>query len=217
MSACPSPARRLLIGLAGVGVLALGACSSAAADMTPVTVTVTPPELTETAPSEEPTPIPTVYADGSGPSQDLRAGHLKGAPESFEEARSRVTPARTAESVQGRFLSPTGNIFCSVVRDGSAIACEIAEGRVEAPEGACDGSGRVSRLEVTADRVEPVCASESIREGGADDGAPKLRYGYRTIVAGTPIQCLMEKTGVTCIDTSAQRGFFLAKGTFATF
>lgn len=216
MSAPSSSVRRLAIGVLGLGVLALGACSTAAADMTPVTVTVTPPEPTERT-SAEPTPVPTQQAGGTG--ESVRAGHLTGAPASYAESASRVEAARIATSVQGRFLSPTGNIFCDVIRDGSAVACEIAEGRVDAPPGVCgtDGSRQVRRLELTFDRVEAVCGAGSIRDDAAASGAPKLRYGYRTIVAGTPIQCLSEKTGVTCIDTAGQRGYFLAKGTFALF
>lgn len=215
MSAPSSSARRLAVGVVVLGVLALGACSTAAADLTPVTVTVTPPEPTEPS-STEPAPAPTEVAGGSGAS--VRAGHLTGAPASYAEAASRLEAARIATSVQGRFLSPTGNIFCDVIRDGSAVACEIAEGRVDAPAGVCEAGGsQVRRLELTFDKVEAVCGSGSIRDDGAASGAPKLRYGYREIVAGTPIQCLSEKTGVTCIDTAAQRGYFLAKGTFALF
>lgn len=221
MSASSSSVRRLVIGLVGIGVLALSACTSAAADMTPVTVTVTPPEVAAPTTPAEPTPVPTEYAEGSGPpvgGEVVRVGHLTGAPASYSEAASRVEKARIATSVQGRFLSPTGNIFCDVIRDGSAMACEIAEGRVDAPSGVCSGEGtQVRRLELTFDKVEAVCGRGSIRDDGAASGAPRLRYDYRTIVAGTPIQCVSEKSGVTCIDVSGQRGYFLAKGTFATF
>jgi hypothetical protein len=214
MSACPSPARRVVTALVGLASLALAACAPAAADMTPVTVTVYP-----TAPqtSEEPTPIPTEYAGSTvTPAQaatGVSAGHLNGAPADYAEAVGKVGGAPTSDSVQGFFISPTGNIFCNLVEDGSVMACELAEGRVEAP-GSCpaDGPQLVRRLELSADRVVPAC-SGSIREGGA----PKLRYGQRTVVAGTPIQCLSEKVGVTCVDTAGRRGFFLAKGTFATF
>jgi hypothetical protein len=211
MSACPSPARRLVTGLVGLAVLALAACAPAAADMTPVTVTVYP---SATATSEEPTPIPTEYAGSTfTPSQALSGGHLTGAPADYAEAVARVGSAPTSDSVQGFFISPTGNIFCNVIEDGSVMACELEEGRVEAP-GVCpaDGPQQVRRLELSADRVVPAC-SGSIRDGDA----PKLRYGQRTVVAGTPIQCLSEKVGVTCVDTAGRRGFFLAKGTFATF
>jgi hypothetical protein len=102
-----------------------------------------------------------------------------------------------------------------VIRDGSAMACELAEGRVPAPD-VCPpgGPAEVRRLELSADRVVPVC-SGSIR--GEGERAPKLRYGRRTVVAGTPIQCLSETVGVTCIDTVGRRGFFVAKGSFSAF
>ncbi|HEU5144275.1 MAG TPA: hypothetical protein VFT81_03795 [Dermatophilaceae bacterium] len=213
MSACPSPVRRLVTGMVGLAVLALAACSPAAADMTPVTVTVYP---TATETSQEPTPIPTEYAGATytpSPASGVSGGHLNGAPADYAEAVGRVGSAPTSDSVQGFFVSPTGNIFCNLVEDGSVMACELAEGRVKAP-GTCpvDGPQLVRRLELSADGVVPAC-SGSIREGDA----PRLRYGQRTVVAGTPIQCLSEKVGVTCVDTAGHRGFFLAKGTFATF
>jgi hypothetical protein len=215
MRACSTPARRLAPALLGIGVLFLGACTSAAADMTPVTVTVYPTKVAATA---EPTPIPTEYAGSpaAGPtSTGLAVGSLEGAPAGFDEALARVEGAEIAEAVQGFFVSPTGNILCKVIRDGSAMACELAEGRVPAPD-VCppDGPAEVRRLELDADRVVAAC-SGSIR--GEGEGAPKLRYGRRTVVAGTPIQCLSEKVGVTCIDTVGRRGFFVAKGSFAIF
>jgi hypothetical protein len=215
MRACTSPARRLAPVVLAVAALTLGACTSAAADMTPVTVTVYPTQVAAPAPS---TPIPTRYAGATAPgdsAQGVSAGHLNGAPADVDEAIARVTGAENAESVQGVFTSPTGNIFCSVVDDGAVMACELAEGRVPAP-GICPPGGpqEVRRLELGADAVKPAC-SDTIREPDAE--APKLRYARRTVVAGTPIQCLSEKVGITCVDTTGRRGFFLAKGTFATF
>lgn len=215
MSACPSPARRLAPVVLGIAALTLGACTSATADMTPVTVTVYPTQIAAPVPS---TPIPTRYVGATpagDPTRGVSAGHLNGAPADIDEAIARVAGAESAESVQGVFTSPTGNIFCSVVDDGAVMACELAEGRVPA-EGVCppDGPQQVRRLELGADAVQPAC-SGTIRE--PDARAPKLRYGRRTVVAGTPIQCLSEKVGVTCVDTVGRRGFFVAKGSFATF
>ncbi len=213
MRARPFPARRLALLLLGVAPLALGACTTAAADMTPVTVTVYPTEEPVATPS---TAIPTRY-DGqtAAPVAPASVGHLNGAPADIGEAIARVMGAEVAASVQGVFTSPTGNIFCAVVEDGAVMACELAEGRVAA-EGVCppDGPQEVRRLELRGDGVRPAC-SGSIRP--ADASAPKLRYGRSTVVAGTPIQCLSEKVGITCVDTQGRRGFFVAKGTYATY
>ncbi len=217
MRACPSPARRLAPVVLGLATLVVGACAPAAADMTPVTVTVYPSEDPAPAPSPSSTPIPTRYAGApvaERPPSAVSAGHLNGAPADIDEAIARVMGAQVAPSVQGIFTSPTGNIFCAVVEDGAVMACELAEGRV-AVEGVCppDGPQQVRRLELRADGVTAAC-SGSIRDLAAS--APKLRYGRSTVVAGTPIHCLSEKVGVTCVDTTGRRGFFVAKGTFTT-
>lgn len=216
MRASSSPSR-FAAALLGLGTLTLGACTSAAADMTPVTVTV---YVDEVVPTQQPTTaIPTEYA-GAEPTPSRTApgvavGHLNGAPADVDEALARLEAARTAASVAGLFVSPSGNIYCSMVRDGAVMACELQEGRIDAPDVCPPGeSGQVRRIELGADRVVAAC-SGTIR--GEDDEAPKLRYGRRTIVAGTPIQCLSERVGVTCVDTAGRRGFFVAKGSFATF
>lgn len=211
MRARSCSARRLATAV--VAVAALGGCTSAAADMTPVTVTVYP--TAETAPSSA-TAIPTRYDGATDGSVGVAsAGHLKGAPADIDEAIARVMGAEVAESVQGVFTSPTGNIFCRVVEDGAVMACELAEGRI-AVEGVCppDGPQEVRRLELSTEGAQPACSGSIRAEAPA---APKLPYGRSTVVAGTPIQCLSEKVGVTCVDTQGRHGFFVAKGTFATF
>ncbi len=212
MRVCSSTARCLLPALLGLAALALGECTSASGDVTPVTVTVYPTET-----PSGPTPIPTEYAGSPSarPGVVLSAGPLKGAPSGYADAVGRLDRAQTSDSVQGLFVSPSGNIFCTVIRDGSAMACELAQGRIEAPE-ACPpgGSTTVRRLEIGADRVSPAC-SGTIRT--SEPKPPKLPYGSKTIVAGTPIECLSEQAGVTCVDTAGHRGFFVAKGTFEIF
>lgn len=212
MRACSSPARWLAAAGLGLATLALGACTSASGDMSPVTVTVYPTETASGA-----TPIPTEYAgspsDGTGVSRS--AGPLKGAPSGFADAMGRLDRAKTSDTVQGFFVSPSGNIFCNVIQDGSTMACELAQGRIDAPADCPPGGPtQVRRLELGGDRVTVACDG-TIRK--SDPKPPTLPYGSKTIVAGTPVECLSETAGVTCVDTSGHRGFFVAKGTFETF
>ena len=60
--------------------------------------------------------------------------------------------------------------------------------------------------------ARPVCNSDTIRDGSE----PKLPYGSRT-AALDPVACVSEESGVTCVDSGSQHGFFIARSTFVTF
>src|SRR4051794_15366977 len=213
------PARTVPL-LASVVVAALLSSCGATDLPTPrrtVTVMVDAP-----APSSASTPAaPSATSSGRPTSAPipLVAGAHRGAPGSYDEAVSRIGAASAASGVSERFQSPTGNIVCrrgiGAGAGAVAVACEVAKGRVAPPlPSICptDGPKDIGRIELSAGGARPVCNSDTIRRGGE----AKLRYGARTTPSGTTA-CLSETVGVTCVDSAARHGFFLARDTFVTF
>jgi hypothetical protein len=217
----PRRGRRTLLQAASVVAAVvvaatLAGCGIDDAPLPPVTVTVTPPDDPTTPTDGAPTSVPTSRAPGHDVPTSLAAGHRRGAPASFAEARARLERAPAAPGVAGVFRSPTGNIFCDVSRTRPVSGCEVAEGRVAPPvANLCPpgGPADVGRIELTDDGAVPVCSSDTIR----DPAAPPLPYGTRTAAPGSALACLSESVGVTCLDSAHGHGFFLARGTFVTF
>jgi hypothetical protein len=206
--------RSLLAGAAAA--LALGgltACGGAEPlPAATVTVWVDPPA----DPAPESTPEEATPATDEVEPTDpvtLRAGHLRGAVSSYEQAQEHFEAADKSVEVAA-FRSPSGNIYCQLGPDFAA--CEMREGRVEPPaDGICTGSDAddVGRLELVAGAVTPVCNTDSIR----DPEAPKLAYGRIAQVPGVEVTCLSEESGVTCVDPNSEHGFFIARGSFTAF
>jgi hypothetical protein len=48
-------------------------------------------------------------------------------------------------------------------------------------------------------------------------GAPVLQYSSIATAQGSPFRCLSETIGMTCLNTAAKKGFFLAKGAYTVF
>lgn len=220
MTGRPNASTRTMALLATALVAMAGACSvgTTPAATTTVTVTVAGGSGTPTGTSPIPTGTsPTPLGPGATAPlpTSLAVGHQRGAPHSYAEAKARVDRARVDGSIHGLFRSPSGNIRCDVSNGAAVAECELEKGRIKVPARLCPGADadRVRGIKLTDVGALPVCTGEVDR--AAD--APKLPYGERTIVPGSPFTCLSEEAGVTCIDTDYQRGFFIARNTFVTF
>ncbi len=213
MSASPTASTRVLALLASLLVVSAGACS-AGTTPTSGTVTVT---VTEGAGATSPrgTPAPSGPRASAPLPTALAVGHQRGAPHSYAAAKARFDKARVDGAIHGTFRSPSGNIRCDVSNSATIAECVLAAGLVKVPADLCPSTGaeRVRGVELTAVGAFPVCKGTV----SSAAHAPKLPYGSRTVVPGSPFTCLSEEAGVTCLDTDYQRGFFLAKGTFVTF
>lgn len=156
------------------------------------TVTVTP---TEAAPS------PTTSAT-TGPG---------GVPTTFAQAQARVAAGTVDAAAGGAFTSPTGNIFCTIVA-GTTPGCELKTGRLRPAAGTCTGGQAkdVGRIELTPQGARPVCNTDSI----VKPGVPALKYGSVATVGGGAVSCLSEEVGMTCVDASSKKGFFLSRTAF---
>jgi hypothetical protein len=208
-----------------VAVLALASCGSEAeAELPPVTITVQPED------SSAPMDDVGAGADGSpqGMSPDYQeeqpygdvgvvsAGDTAGAPASYDDAVQRFAAASRSSQVEGHFMTPDGGLFCTLVRDGAAMACEFQKDFAPAPAGYCDPSAEqlVRRVEIDEKRVFGVCTDQRVAN---EWSAPWLKPGEKTTVEGTPLECLSEDAGVTCVDTASRRGFFVGHASFSTF
>ncbi len=111
-----------------------------------------------------------------------------------------------------RFETASG-IYCLLDSD-FVIGCELPQGAAIPTSGVCgDGpSQNVGRIEVDRGGPDPVCNTDTIREGGA----PKLAVGS-VAAAATGLQCLAEDIGVTCVDTDDEQGFFIGTGQYTVF
>lgn len=139
-------------------------------------------------------------------------------PSTYEEAAALLATGTVDSAVQKVFTSPTGNIFCSVEPGGSTPAgCELRDGRVAAPADACptgDAAAKdIGRIEWRDGTPTPICNSDSIYQVGA----VVLQYGAIATLPGSPIRCMSKEYGMTCIDTTSKKGFFVARNTFVTF
>ncbi len=224
MNGLRSTRRRRRVGaLALASVLALSGCGLNDVGAPVVTVTVTPTD----EPSSTPTPatpssIPTVAATPTTPTTRptpvptaLAAGPQRGAPHTWAEANASIAKGKPAPGVTGVFVSPSGNIFCTI-GSGATPACEVADGRTPPPRaGICPAGGPtdIGRIELTSAGAVPVCNADSIRTGTP----PTLAYGSRAGTPGGTVTCLSEKVGMTCADSATKHGFFVAKNTFTTF
>ncbi|CAN5418260.1 hypothetical protein BH11ACT8_BH11ACT8_27970 [soil metagenome] len=135
-------------------------------------------------------------------------------PRTYDDAVARFDAFGQEPQQLSRFESPTGNLYCVIDDPYIPPSCELRDGAISDPALCGDGPSQVvGRIEFSDGDPQPVCNSDTIREGGA----PVLGYTAVAGWDGSTIQCLMETIGVTCINTAVPQGFFLAKGRYVIF
>ena len=180
--------------------LVLSACGGdAPATPRTTTVTVTPTPTGTGTPSTSTTP----------PSSP---------PKTYAQAMQHFSAGKIDAAVTAAFTSPTGNIFCSISPSGGVPAgCEVRDGRINPPAGTCDtgggGAKGVGRIEWSGDSPKPICNSDTMIQ----PGVPVLQYGAIATAKGSPFQCISENIGMTCVNTTGKKGFFMAKGVYQLF
>lgn len=194
--------RRALLPAIAASALLLAACGGGTpATPRTTTITVPPPAATSTtpAPSSSTTTTPTAAP-----------------PTSYDQAQAKFAAAQVDDGVKGQFTSPTGNIYCDIGTDGSTNGCELKTGRIAPPTASfCPAGGApdIGRVQFTPQGPIAVCNSDTI----AKDGVGVLKYGTISRIQGSPLQCVSESIGMTCVDTSQKKGFFMARDTFRIF
>ena len=190
------------------GALVLAGCGGNDQPAPPrtTTVTVTPPPTTSAAPTTKATSSTSTTTASARP------------PSTYDEATALFATGVVDTAVQKVFTSPTGNIFCSI-ETGTAVpaGCELRDGRVAAPADTCPtggpGATDIGRIEWSDGTPSPICNSDSIYQVGA----VVLQYGAIAAMQGSPFRCMSKEFGMTCLDSTSKKGFFLARNTFVTF
>lgn len=228
-----------IVGAAGlVLMLALTACSEdggeAGDDPTPIEVSSSAPspsekpteeESSEATPSEKPStsdkpteaPSPT---EEPSPTEMPSSGHggeeAPAAPTSYAEAVAHIDATGIDGSNQqlARFSTPRDVIYCLLDDPVIGPTCELRSGFIPSRE--CEGMGDgVGRIETYEGKVQAVCNTDTIREPGAPTIQPL------GVVTSGKIRCAVSTqeavVTVTCIDTRAKHGFFLAPDAYAVF
>lgn len=108
------------------------------------------------------------------------------------------------------FTSPSGNVGCYL--DPTVVRCDISERDWTPPPrpAACEFDyGQGINLS-TGDSPNFVCAGDTALGGGAP-----LAYG-QSIAAGA-LRCDSAETGITCIDSTTNHGFSIARERYQLF
>jgi len=200
----PFPRRAALVALPPIALLLAGCGGGGGGPAVPRTTTIT------VTPSDP----PTSTSSTSAPPATTSAPSAP--PTSYEQALAHFSTGEVDNQVKGRFSSPTGNIFCDMGADGSTNGCELRLGRIAPPTpDFCPPGGAkdIGRVELVPEGPKAVCNSDSI----VKPGSAVLTYGSISRIAGSPLQCLSESIGMTCLDTTAKKGFFLARDTLRIF
>ncbi|WP_134738940.1 hypothetical protein [Nocardioides sp. 503] len=133
-------------------------------------------------------------------------------PTTYDEGAAHVAAASGEPVELARFLTPSGNIYCSISDLTGTPACELGEGPVKDLD-VCDPQGPsvfVGRIELGEDGPVPLCNTDTIR--GAQ--ATPVEYGDVVTWPSSPVECVVEEIGVTCLDDDLREGFFLARGRY---
>lgn len=197
-----APSRRTRLALVAVVALTCLVGCGGEGDPTPTpTVTTTATVTVSPTPSADVVPSPSASSGGT--------------PRTYAGALARFSASFAADDVPrdlARFVTPSGNIFCVLDAEGLEPACEIAEGGVR-DAAACPGNPNgdlVGRIELAGGRPTAICNTDTIRVGEP----PVLAYGTVARATAGSVQCLSERSGVTCVDTDARTGFTLARGSY---
>lgn len=189
--------------------------STSAPSTPPTTATATTSEPVSeppSAPTTEPTPSLTETA---GPSPEPPTDEPVG-PTTYRRALARIEQVSEnagAPLTTTRFSTRGDVVYCLLDDPVIGPSCELRSGFVEDDEvcgGAAEGVGRIETFE---GRARPVCNTDTIREPGAQEVRADAIVG-RT---GGPVECAVERAGVTCVDTGARTGFFLGPGEYHVF
>lgn len=150
------------------------------------------PSQATTAPSASgsPTSLPSASVTSTAP----LTGDPSKSPATFAQAAARVAAAGRARDDLPRFETPSGNIYCTL--GDPVVGCEIADGSILDPAVCRGGATRfVGRIEFQpSGRALAVCNTDTIRL----PSAPKVGYG--TAIQGGGVVCLVQQSGVTCVD-----------------
>ncbi len=193
--------RRTLLPVIAAATLLLAGCG-AGTPATPRTTTITvpaPPATSTSAPSSTTATTPSATP-----------------PTSYDQAQAKFAAAQVDDGVKGQFTSPTGNIYCDIGTDASTNGCELKTGRIAPPTASfCPAGGApdIGRVQFSPQGPIAVCNSDTI----AKEGVGVLKYGTISRIQGSPLQCVSESIGMTCVDTSQKKGFFMARDTFRIF
>ena len=204
VSARPSTSRALVGVLAAAVVTLLLAGCGGGDPVTPRTTTITI------------TPTPTGASTTSTTTTTTAPAVTP--PKTYEQAMQHFAAGKVDTGAKAQFTSPTGNIFCSIAAAGDIPpGCEVRDGRITPPAGTCDSGGGgakdVGRIEWSGDTPKPVCNSDTMIQ----PGVPVLQYGSIAQAQGSPFRCISETIGMTCVNTTGKKGFFMAKSAYALF
>jgi hypothetical protein len=136
-------------------------------------------------------------------------------PRTYDAALTHFGNASGRERAYKKFVTPSGNIYCSLKMPNFPVGCELSQGAIKDPD-VCSGvpvSKYVGRIEFRRGRAVPVCNTDTIRT----PGARTLKYGDIAYIRGWHYACLSEAIGVTCINEDKTEGFFLHRGEYVIF
>lgn len=200
----------LAVALATTLALLLAACGDGSPTQPQTTTVTMTPTVTPTTPKAT-TSTPSTTTTTTAPPVT--------APTTYAEAQQHFATGKADPKAGAAFVSPTGNIFCNIgSAAGPPFGCELKTGRIPPPtpdycatKGGAPDVGRVEFKETGGPQA--VCNTDSI----VQQDVPVLQYGSVGGVAGSVYRCLSESIGMTCIDSSAQQGFFIARTSFRIF
>ena len=163
-------------------------------------------------------PVVVLLVVPSGPTDAARpepTSARASIPRTYDAALQHFGNAKGRERAYKKFVTPSGNIYCSLKVSGFPVGCELSQGSIKDPA-ACGNnpvSKYVGRVEFHGGRAVPVCNTDTIRT----PGARTLKYGDIAYIPGWHYACLSEEIGVTCINENKTEGFFLHRGEYVIF
>jgi hypothetical protein len=182
----------------------------------PTSTTTTVPESSETSGTSgtSGTPEPTTSAPSPTGSPTATTDAPRG-PTTYAAALARiddVAASSAAPVTAARFSTARDVVYCLLDDDVIGPACELRTGFIE-DESYCGGAATngIGRIETFQGRAQPVCNTDTIREGGA-----RVVTAPGVVRTGG-VECGVERFGVTCVDTGARTGFFIGPGEYHVF
>ncbi|GAA3833548.1 hypothetical protein [Nocardioides panacisoli] len=187
----------------------------------PDTMTTSPalPPATSSAPtptqgSSSPSASSSTASTSSAPTSSAPPVDIGQPPTTYVQAQAHVQAARSDGSTSSlsRFSTPGDSIYCVLKSKYLAPSCELRSGAIKDPQVCAKAPSQfVGRVSIRKSGAEPECNTDTIRQPGADTVQPT------TLVTSGNISCVVEQIGVTCIDSSLHKGFFLTPGAYKVF